>query len=417
MNRLHFLQNSLAATTGFTLGGKALFADASTTAPATAPASAAAAAPKRKIKIGLIGCGSRSNWVTTRFVEHGGYEIHAVADYFPDRALGAARRWRVPTERTFSGINAYKRVLESKPDAVAIIATPWFHPQIAADAIAAGIHVYQAKPVAVDVPGSLSIEKTGQLATAKKLVMLVDFQTRATPFYIEALRRVNAGLLGERVLGEGYYHCDGMGYRGRSKIPAEDRLRNWSLYRNLSGEIIVEQNIHTIDVMSWAFNDTPPLSAYGTAAQKVRRIGDCNDHYALHFQYPNNTAVTFASHQHRDHGSLPEGIVFRLFGSKGVLETKYGGNVMIRGDKNVFYRGGRTTNLYSTGAVANVAGFYTAVTTGDYRNTTVPISVRSNLVCILGRTAAEAQASRIVKWEEILRDQTRFEFDTTGLKG
>jgi myo-inositol 2-dehydrogenase/D-chiro-inositol 1-dehydrogenase len=130
------------------------------------------------------------------------------------------------------------------------------------------------------------------------------------------------------------------------------------------------------------------------------------------FQYADNVGVTFTSRQSNGHGTRPEGIRNRMFGSDGVLETEYGGQVLIRG--NAFYRGGETTTIYRDGAVANIARFYDAIQRGDYTNATVADSVRSNLVTILGRTAA--YKGRVVTWDEILRSDERLAPDLKGLR-
>ena len=145
-----------------------------------------------KINLGIIGCGGRGTWIAKLFQQHGGYNLVAAADYFADRvdALGDALGVKPP--QRFTGLSGYRRLLEQPLDAVAIISPPYFHPEQAAAAVAAGKHVYVAKPIAVDVPGCRTIEQSGQKATEKKLCFLVDFQTRADAFYIEALKRVAA---------------------------------------------------------------------------------------------------------------------------------------------------------------------------------------------------------------------------------
>ena len=208
-----------------------------------------------KINLGLIGCGGRGTWIADLFKQHGGYNIAAVADYFQDRADSAGEKLGVPAANRFSGLSGYKKLLE-KVDAVAIESPPYFHPMQAADAVEAGLHVYVAKPIAVDAPGCRSIGESGKRASQNKRCFLVDFQTRADQYYIEALKRVRDGALGDFVFGEAMYHADcpfKRMYDTWRKDPdnAENRLRAWGLDRVLSGDIITEQTIHTLDVMSW----------------------------------------------------------------------------------------------------------------------------------------------------------------------
>ena len=368
-----------------------------------------------KIDLALIGCGGRGIWITDLFRQHGGYNIVAGADYFQDRVeqLG---KFGVAGTRLYTGLLGYRRLLEEKVDAVAIESPPYFHPEQAAAAVDAGCHVYVAKPLAVDVPGCHSIAESGKKATAKKLCFLIDFQTRADPFYMEALKRVREGALGEFAFGEAIYHADcpfKRMYDSWRADPdgAENRLRAWGLDRVLSGDIITEQNIHTLDVMSWTM-DSEPLWAVGTGGRTVRPVGTCWDHFAGLFEYPNHVGITFSSRQIEGHGTQPEGIRNRMFGSKGVLETEYGGQVIIRGQN--FYRGGKSPGIYQEGAVANIATFYNDITGGNFKNPTVQPSVRSNLVTILGRTAAYER--RKVTWDEVVKSKEKLDANLKGLK-
>ena len=377
---------------------------------AAAPALAQDAKPAQKIKLGLIGCGGRGSWIAELFQKHGGYELHAVADYFQDAADAVGAKCGVPESRRFTTLSGYKRLLDSKPDAVAIITPPWFRPEQAAAAVDAGCHVYSAKPIAVDVPGCQSIAASGKKAPEKKLCFLVDFQTRPQPFYQEALKRVHEGAIGDFVFGEASYHCGRLGIKAPPGT-SEARLHNWVFDKALSGDIITEQNIHALDVMNWV-HQRPPLHAFGTGGRKVRLdVGDCWDYFTGHFQYPNNVGMVFSSRQFEGHGT-PEGILCRMFGTQGVLETAYGGNVMIRGPN--FYRGGNTGQIYLEGATANIATFHQSIAGGAFDNPTVPVSVQSNLVTLLGRKAAYTNS--LVTWEAMLADTTPLDGKLEGLK-
>jgi predicted dehydrogenase len=369
-----------------------------------------------KISIGLVGCGGRGTWIADLFAKHGGYEFVGAADYFQDKVDGLGEKAHIPASKRFTGLSGYKRLLDSGVDAVVIESPPYFHPSQAAAAVDAGKHVYLAKPVAVDIPGCAAVADSGRRATEKKLVFLVDFQTRANAFFMEVVKRVHEGAIGNFAFGEASYHASMpfphmLPFLKDPSPSAENQLRAWGLIRSLSGDIITEQNIHTIDVMSWIMK-APPLFAIGTGAKTVRQIGDIWDHFVVHFQYPENVGVSFTSRQFEGHGTQPEGIRNRMFGSKGVLETEYGGNVMIRGEN--YYRGGRTSTIYEEGAVNNIASFYDRVTKRDFSNLTVEPSVQSNRITILGRKAA--YENRIVTWGEILKNDERFTPNLAGLK-
>ncbi len=384
-------------------------AAASTMSRAVAQGSAA----NSRLKLGVIGCGGRGSWIANLFVEHGGYELAAVADYFEDRVRVVAEKHKLSPAQTFTGLKcAQKMIARGGLDAVAIISPPYFHPEQARAAVDAGLHVYLAKPVAVDVPGCHAIADTGALARKKGLVFQVDFQTRANEFFLEAMRRVHAGAIGDICLGESSYHAERLKAKGQPGAPGE-RLRNWVFDQALSGDIIVEQNIHTLDVMSWAMRDSPPVRCSGTGGRSVRvDVGDCWDHFTLVYEYPKQVGVTFNSRQFDAHGT-PGGIINRMFGPKGVLLTNYGGEVMIRGGKEVFYRGGATPAIYKEGAQANIKSFHELVLKKDASNRTVAPSVTSNLVAIMGRIAAYEH--RTVTWNELIATKKGVQADLSGL--
>jgi predicted dehydrogenase len=368
-----------------------------------------------KINLGLIGCGGRGTWIAELFKQHGGYNVVAVADYFQDRTDSAGDKLGVDSAHRYTGLSGYKKMLE-KVDAVAIESPPYFHPEQAAAAVDAGCHVYVAKPIAVDVPGCHSIGDSGRKASRNKRCFLVDFQTRADKFFCEALKRVREGALGQFTFGESIYHA-GCPFKRMYKTWQDDpknpetRLRAWGLDRVISGDIITEQNIHTLDVMSWIM-DAEPVSAVGIGARTIRPVGTCNDHFVLLFEYPNKVGITFSSKQFEGHGTQPEGIRNRMFGSKGVLETAYGDQVIIRGEN--FYRGGKSPGIYKEGAVANIKTFHQSIVEGKFDNPTVAPSVRSNLVTILGRTAA--YTGRKVSWKRLLKNNEKLEANLKGLK-
>ena len=359
-----------------------------------------------KIRIGVIGCGGRGTWIAKLFQAHGGYEIVAGADYFQDKVETFGNQLGVSKNKLFTGLSAYKKLIDSGVDAIAIESPPYFHPEQAAAGVDSGKHVYVAKPVAVDVPGCDSIEKSGTKASKNNLCFLIDFQTRANDYFIEALNRVHNDDIGELAFGEASYHAN-FPFTAQNQIlksdpqNTENQLRAWGISRELSGDIITEQNIHTLDVMSWIMNENP-ISAYGSCGHNVRDdIGTCSDHFALVFKYPKNVAVVFSSRQFKT--SSAGGIINRMFGSKGTLETEYGGMVRILGENS--YPGGETRPIFKEGAENNIATFFNNITSQNYKNTTLLPGVTSNLVTILGRNAA--YGNKEVLWKDLIQSKEK----------
>lgn len=405
-SRRRFLVEAGAVTAGMSL---------------VSPRAVRATTANEKVNIGFVGCGGRGSWIADLFQKHGGYNIVAAADYFEDRVTKFGNRFEVKTGARFTGLDGYKRLLGTPLDAVVVESPPYFHPEHAAAGVEAGKHVYVAKPIAVDVPGCKTIEESGKKATAANLCFLVDFQTRADSYYMEALKRVHAGAIGKYAFGESSYHA-GIPWMGQIKHAKqadenpEARLRAWGLDQTLSGDIITEQNIHTIDVASWIMNQAP-VCAFGTGGRKVRGFGNCWDTFSITFVYPDNIGIAFSSRQFNGCGTKPDGIRNRMFGDQGVLEAKYGGRTMVRttkdNEKN-FYAGGSSPGIFRDGAVANIATFHANILAGKYDNATVAPSVRSNLVTVLGRTAA--YRGEVMQWDKLLAMNEKLEADLSGLK-
>jgi predicted dehydrogenase len=378
------------------------------------PELARSAEANGKINIGLIGCGGRGRWIADLFQQHGGFQLVAAADYFQDHVDAVGEKFKLPADRRFTGLSGYRKLLGQKLDAVVVQSPPYFHPEQCAAAVEAGRHVYLAKPVAVDVPGCLSIEESGKKATAKQLCFLVDFQTRANELYQDAARRLHAGELGKIALVEASYQC-GPTFTERDRLLRENptnpeaRLRAWGVDPVLSGEVIVEQNIHALDVACWLLN-AHPLSAYGTGGRARDFVGACLDHYAVVFQFPNDIITSFNS---RQYGFAYDDILCRVYGLKGTVDTHYFGKVTFKSTE--FSSSGDVGNLYTTGAAANIATFHNNITKGVFGNPTVAESVRSNLTSILGRTAAY-QKGAVVTWQEMMRKKEKLAADLKGLK-
>lgn len=360
-----------------------------------------------KIELGLIGCGGRGKWIANLFDETGLYKFVACADYFQDRVDAVGEKFQIEPSRRYTGLSAYKRLLGSKVDAVVIETPPYFHPEHASAAVDAGKHVYLAKPIAVDAPGCLTIADAGKRATAKKQVFLVDFQTRANEHYRKALQMVRKGDIGKLVMGEAHYPWRG-GNRNAPPATPEEQLRNWYNVLPLSGDFIVEQSIHSLDVATWIIN-ADPIRAIGTGGQKLRTKGSIWDHFAVTYWFPDDVPLSFTCIQ-----TVPEmkdEITARVYGSDGYIQTDYFSDVWLRGKD--FYHG-NNPELYTSGAKVNIREFHQFVTSGQYDNPTVAPSVRSNLTAVLGREAGYKRGE--ITLAKLIKEGKRLKPNLSGLK-
>lgn len=360
-----------------------------------------------KLDLGIIGCGGRGNWLGPLFEESGLYRWVACADYFQDKVDKFGGQRGIEPSRRYTGLSGYQRLLESKLDAVVIESPPYFHPEHAAAAVAAEKHVYLAKPVAVDAPGCLSIADSGQRATAKRLVFLVDFQTRANEHYRKAIQMVRNGDIGKLVMGEAHYPWRGGG-RGVPPATPEEQMRSWYYVLPLSGDFIVEQSIHSLDVATWII-DADPVRAIGAGGQKLRPKGSIWDHFAVQYFFPDDVTLSFTCIQ-----SIPEmkdEITARVYGSEGYIQTDYFSDVWVRG-KDIYK--GSNPELYTSGTKVNIREFHQAITEGKCDNPTVAASVRSNLTAVLGREAGYQRGE--VTMADLLKNGKRLQPNLSGLR-
>lgn len=360
------------------------------------------------LDIGLIGCGGRGNWIANLFAQSGKYRFVACADYFQDKVDTLGGKFKIDPSRRYTGLSGYKRLLESKLDAVVIETPPYFHPIHASAAVEAGKHVYLAKPIAVDAPGCQAIAEAGKRATARKQVFLVDFQTRANEHFRKAAAQVHQGAIGRLVQAEGFYPWSG-GARTSPPAQPEERLRHWYNVLPISGDFIVEQSIHALDLATWLIN-ADPISARGTGGHQVRPADSIYGHFALAYQFPDDLVLSFTCIQ-----CIPfvkDEIRARIFGADGVADADYFSGVLLHGREAVMRE--TVGDLYTSGVVVNIDEFHAAVTQGDCSNPTVAPSVRSNLTAILGREAA--YRGQELTLDALIKEGKKLEPNLQGLK-
>lgn len=362
------------------------------------------------VEVGLIGCGGRGNWIAPFFPQHAGARVVALADVIQKNLEETRQKLDVPAARAYWGPDAYRELAESKLDAVIIETPPYYHPLHAAAAVAAGKHVYCAKPVAVDVPDARSFLRAGQQAQSKGLSFWTDFQTRARPAFQEAVERIRRGDIGKVAMAQVFYYAN-RPWIDRSvpgMDPGHKRMVNWIGDKVLSGDIIVEQNIHVIDVANWYLGGHP-LKADGTGGRTdwsgtKSNTGDAWDHFAVNFRYPNDVDATFSSHQLTGRFS---DLCIRCFGLNGCADTHYGGLIrVVSDDDRKNWTGAEKDDTFTGGCITNVQNFIESIRAGKPVNNAAT-AVESNLTGILGRMAAYRGGS--VTWAEMMESSEKWE--------
>ena len=373
------------------------------------------------IRVGLLGCGGRGTEDATNLIDAGA-RVMALGDLFQDQLDAAHANFdkiqqakgfaALIKEQLFVGPNAYQQMAASKEvDAVVIATPPYYHPQHLQAIVASGKHVYLEKPVAVDVPGAMKVIDIGKRVEGK-LSLDVGFQIRDCPPFVELVKRIHDGALGKIVCGEAHYLT---GYIDRpawpNTSPTEKRLRNWVYDRVLSGDIIVEQNIHVIDICNWILMGHP-LKATATGGRLGRPAdGDAYGNYNVVFRYPDDVDVTFSSTQ------FAKGwwdVTERFFGTKGTSQSPYSGPLGIWGEQPWQYAdpaqpsaqpqafsttGSFHSNLEYADAEKKKA-FVESIVSGKFHNQ-VAKGAESALSCMMARSAA--YTGREVTWDETLK--------------
>ena len=370
-----------------------------------------------KLRIGIIGCGGRAHNVGEMALEDGRYEIVALADYFQDAVDAIGEKYAVPADRRYTGLHCFKRLIDAGGiDIVAVLSPPYFHPEQAEAAVEAGLHVWLAKPIAVDAPGVARIAAAARRAAARQRCFLVDFQTRALDHYHEAARRVAGGDLGKL----GYAEIEATSLAFKLRVPhgnMETRLKNWLQWNDLCGENLIEFSIHAIDLASLMIG-RPPISATGFCERNlIKHIpGDVRDVTNVVYDYGDGLKCVLRAKRF-DHHQISGGIDLALFGDKGGLFANYKGEVYIKGDQPFSgdrFLGEKIRGIYNIGILKNWGTFYQNITQGDYRQATVQPSVDSHYLALLGREAAYAQGATVT-WQEIINSQKTMSFDTSEL--
>ncbi len=246
-----------------------------------------------EIRVGVVGCGGRGSGAAHNCVASSpGVKIVALADTFADRLERLKKDFSVPDDRCFVGLNAYKQLMALDDINLVILATPpGFRPKQFAEAIRRGKNVFMEKPVAVCPAGAKMVIEASELAAQKGLGVVAGTQRRHQTEYVETMKRIHDGAIGDIVSAQCYWNMGGLWCHERqaNESDVEWQIRNWLYFTWLSGDHICEQHVHNIDVVNWAFQDVQPESVHGLGGRQYRtepKYGHIFDHFGVEFVYP-----------------------------------------------------------------------------------------------------------------------------------
>ena len=360
------------------------------------------AAGSDKIRFGLVGCGSRGNGAAMNCIDSDkGAELVAMADVFKDKLDGALNnikkkfgdRVKVTPQSSFLGFDAYKKLIAYDLDIVILATPPGFRPMQAKAAIEGGRHIFMEKPGAVDPVGVRSLIATSELAEKKNLSIVVGTQQRRMYQYIEVMNRVFDGQIGQIVGGQCYWNWGSSKWHFQNRKPEwsdmEWQIRCWPYFVWLSGDHIVEQHLHNIDIINWAIG-THPIQCIGMGGRQARtgpEFGNIYDHFTVEFEYPGDIRVMSMCSQIA--GSTSR-VGERVVGSKGwAYLTRGSGEI---GGQNPF----KYDKKMISGFVKEHADLIESVREGKPINEGKQLA-ESTMCVIMGRMSA--YTGRALKWD------------------
>jgi myo-inositol 2-dehydrogenase/D-chiro-inositol 1-dehydrogenase len=328
-----------------------------------------------KVSVGLIGTGGRGSYDASIVNADPRARVTALCDLYDDRLEVGAQKIKAVGPKVFKD---YEKLLASPDiDAVVIATPPFEHPRMLEAAVQAGKHVYCEKPAGVDLEGIQRVIATGRKADPKKNISF-GFQQRYGPVYLEAYQRVKDGRIGTLANARGFWIDKDPFKRVAYADPKVEKLRNWFAYRDYSGDFIVEQDCHNLDVLHW-FLGARPIRVVGMGGRKVRTGMEILDHLSLSYEFPGGMHVNFEANQISPAGFRRVGEEFT--GTTGLIETSRERMVHRKPPKEV-------ETMESKRDITNdaIELFLTRVLSGEVENVAERSAI-STLFAILGRTA------------------------------
>ena len=366
----------------------------------------------KPLKAALIGCGDRGTGAATQFLKAGpNVSIIALVDVLPDRMKRCHEILKnefnndVPEANCFMGFDAYKKVLEMSDIDVVLLCTPThFRPEQFKASVDAGKHIFMEKPCAIDPTGIRTVIAASKAATAKGLTIITGNQRRHRRDYWEAFIQVKNGLIGDIVSSSAHWNQGAWWnkYKRPEWSDMEYCIRNWFNIKWLSGDHILDQAIHNIDVVTWFMEDRP-IQAVGYGGRAQRLTGDIYDFFSVDYYYNNNKKMLATARQIDGcDGNVSE----QVYGTKGVAKLNDSGNIELidyNGNKlwSYDYEGKPVKNPYEQEHIHLVE----SIRQGKKINQAESLAY-STQVAIMGREAA--YTGKAITWDEIMASTLRY---------
>ena len=362
------------------------------------------AAGSDEIRVGLIGCGGRGTGAAGNALAAAkGVRIVALADAFEDRlkacrerlAKGNPESATVAEDHCFVGLDAFEKLLKTDVNYVILATPPGFRPQHIAAAIAAGKNVFAEKPVCVDSAGAQKCFSMVDEITRKNLALGAGTQYRHFDPYIQSMKRIHDGQIGRLTGARGYYNTGELWKRDRQEgwSDLENQMRNWLYYTWLSGDHLVEQAVHNVDALNWAFG-THPIRVIATGGRQVRtapEFGHIYDHFAVVYEYPDET---FATMMCRQQNGTDKKVANEFTGTKGTAYVLP--DYLIKGESPWKYDVAEPNDMY----VQEHTDLINSIRSGKPYNELKEVT-ETSLTAIMGRMSA--YTGKTITWEQAMK--------------
>ncbi len=359
----------------------------------TSPHILKAAKEDKILKIGLVGIGGRGSGAAAQAMNADpNVELTAIGDLYEDRIKLRSRilkargkqKYKVTEETMFTGFDAYKKVIDSGIDVVILTSPPAFRPKHLEYAVQKGVHCFFEKPVAVDAPGVRKVIELAKKAKEKNLNFMSGFCWRHHFPKQQVFGKILEGSIGKVNSMYSTYNGGEVWKKKREEgwSDLEAQTRNWNAHLWLSGDSIVEQAVHCIDMMQWAMGEALPTHAEGTGGRQVYddmdKYGNIFDHFAIAYQWESGArGYHFSRQQNGTAGSYE----VELFGTKGFCSAK-NRHLIDAGDNSWRFRG-ENNDMYQT----EHDELFSSIRSGKAFNDGER-AAHSTMVAILGRMVA-----------------------------
>ncbi len=361
------------------------------------------AKPARKLRIGLVGCGGRGRGAIRNLIEAApiaGAEVEVVAitDVFEAATARAGEAFGVPTERRFHGFDGYRKVIEQPVDLVVLATPPNFRPVHFEAAVEAGKHCFIEKPVAVDPAGVRRMLAAGEIAKQKGLSVVAGAQRRYQGNYLRNAHALKEGAIGRILGGTVMWNQDQLWYKQRNagESDAHYLARNWVNFLEMSGDHIVEQHFHNIDVANWFIGRTP-LAAVGFGGRVRRVTGNQYDFFSVDFDYGQGCRIHSQCRQ-----------IDGCYNRVGEVFTAEKGTVFADGKLERFSKKKvkfREFTTHENGQVQEQVELLRSILAEKPINDTRNVS-DSTMTAIMGRVSA--YTGQLVRWTDLTAENGRY---------